>query len=179
MFPQEMPGDNSMTQYFLSQVFRQANESAGDSQYLIIVHVRADDVFSKYFKVASKADLSLFRGMFMTLDVRGGFAQTTDKPVISNCEIHQAFLPKFENEGQDAEIASAIRAGAGKRYMQVTVKHSGSLATLSYDLMGAKNSQGNIFTAVAVLLLKAHYLRVAGSKCVSKVVISSESPQRY
>lgn len=129
----------------------------------MIVHVKADNMFPKYFKRASQADLALFRGMFMTLDVRGDFDTSAKKPALTNCEVHQAFLPKFENEGQDADIASAILAQSGQRYMLVTVKHSGSLATLSHDLMGAKNSQNNMYTAVALLLLKAHYQRIAAS----------------
>lgn len=144
----------------------------GERQYLIIIHVRSDSVFSKYFSIASQADLPLFRGMFMTISVRGdsaakGAQSKAGRPVITDCAVHQAFLPKFENESQDADIASQILAESDEKYMLVTVKHSGSLATLSYNLMGAKNSQGNIYTAVAILLLKAHYQRVSTSMCAS------------
>lgn len=158
----------------IAQVFRQ-EESNKCHRYLIIVHVKADHIFSKYFKMASQADLALFRGMFMTLDVRGDLAKRAELPVITNCEVHQAFLPKFENESQDSEISSAIQAASGQRYMMATVKHSGSLATLSHDLIGAKNSQGNIYTAVAVLLLKAHYQRVARSTYVTSCAIKMQT----
>ncbi len=61
--------------------------------------------------------------------------------------MQQAFLPKFENEGQDASIADAIVAAAGQRYMVITIKHSGSLVTMSGNGFAAKNSLDNEYTA--------------------------------
>ena len=140
-------------------------EGGSPREYLVIVHVRSDSVFSKYFKNASGADMALFRGMFLKL----GIQDSDDEPgskCITSAAVHQAFLPKFENETQDAEIAASIQRSSGERYMSVSVKHSGSLATMSHDLLGAKNSQGNIYTAVACLLLHAHYERAAATdKC--------------
>lgn len=152
----------------LVQVLKQKEDQNSKRQYLVIINVRADHVFSKYFKIASQADLALFRGMFMTVTLAGdvpGTIRNSDKPVITDCAVHQAFLPKFENETQDTDVAAQILAESNQKYMLVTLKHSGSLATLSYNLMGAKNSQGNIYTNVAILLLKAHYERVAASAC--------------
>jgi hypothetical protein len=80
-------------------------------------------------------------------------------PDILSLGFQHTFLPKFENERQDASIADEIVAAADARYMVATVKHSGSLNTLSHDLMGAKNSINNEFTGVGVLLLHAHYRR--------------------
>eukprot|EP00892_Ulva_mutabilis_P003737 jgi/Ulvmu1/1735/UM117_0012.1 len=159
------------------KVLRRQQPGPDGIQYLIIIHVRADKVFSQYFHVASEADLPLFRGMFMAMSVSSELLSndsTADTPIITNCAVHQAFLPKFENETQDAAIASSILAESNQRYMLVTVKHSGSLATLSYNLMGAKNSQGNIYTAVAILLLKAHYQRVAVSAGVEPEQLMSK-----
>ena len=65
-----------------------------------------------------------------------------------SAQVQQAFLPKFENEGQDASIADAIVAGAADQYMVITIKHSGSLVTLSGTQgFAAKNSLNNEFTA--------------------------------
>jgi hypothetical protein len=61
--------------------------------------------------------------------------------------VQQAFLPKFENEAQDSSVAGAIVGGAASRYMVVSVKHSGSLLTLSRHGFAAKNSIQNEFTA--------------------------------
>lgn len=135
-------------------------------EYLMIVHVRSDSVFSRYFKNASGADMALFRGMFLKLGL--GTDEEPDSKCITSASVHQAFLPKFENETQDAEIAAAIQRSSDDQYMSVSVKHSGSLATMSHDLLGAKNSQGNIYTAVACILLQAHYERAAATdKCAA------------
>jgi hypothetical protein len=48
-----------------------------------------------------------------------------------SARVQQAFLPKFENEGQDAVTAARVAAAAADHYVAVTVKHSGSLVTLS------------------------------------------------
>lgn len=46
--------------------------------------------------------------------------------------------------------------------MVLTLKHSGSLVTLSGDGFAAKNSLANTYTAGAALLLQAHYARAEG-----------------
>ena len=67
---------------------------------------------------------------------------------IHSAYVQQAFLPKFENEGQDASIADAVVTGAAERFMVITIKHSGSLVTLSGGQgFAAKNSLNNEFTA--------------------------------
>lgn len=146
-------------------------------EYLVIVHVRNDSVFSRYFKSACGADMALFRGMFLKL---GMGTTEAGKPCISSAAVHQAFLPKFENEGQDADIAAGIQRASADRYMTVTVKHSGSLATMSHDLLGAKNSQGNVYTAVAGLLIQAHYERVASAdRCEKPAYFHGERCAEY
>ncbi|KIZ00475.1 hypothetical protein MNEG_7483 [Monoraphidium neglectum] len=81
--------------------------------------------------------------------------------------VQQAFLPKFENEGQDEAIADQVTAGAAERYMVVTIKHSGSLVTLSAGQVGAGAGQGWrvscwLEPAGAAALLRAHYERSCG-----------------
>jgi hypothetical protein len=88
-----------------------------------------------------------------------------DVAALKSVAIQQAFLPKFENEAQDSKIADQIVAQAGENYMVVTIKHSGSLNTLSHNLMGAKNSIKNEYTAAGILLLHAHYRRLSGLTC--------------
>ena len=69
---------------------------------------------------------------------------------IISTRVQQAFLPKFENEGQDSSVADAIVAGADEQFMVITIKHSGSLVTLSgAQGFAAKNSLNNEFTAGA------------------------------
>lgn len=140
------------------QVMRPAGEQDGQPRYLVIVHVAADHAFKAVLSRASAADMPLFRGMFLTIRLN---KTAVAAPAPTDVAVHQAFLPKFENEAQDAHVADAIVEQAGARYMVATVKHSGSLATLSHDLVGAKNSVRNEFTAVAVVLLRAHYERLA------------------
>jgi hypothetical protein len=152
------------------------------AQYLLILHVKADHAFKKFFLNASQADMPLFRGMFLQVtlshspplpstDVQAAGVQklrdtsSRQQPTITSLTFQQAFLPKFENEMQDAVVADGIVQAADERYMVVSIKHSGSLSTLSYNLIGAKNSINNIFTSTAVILLHAHYQRLPGMSC--------------
>jgi hypothetical protein len=140
---------------------------------VVIVHVLNDQAFAKYYRCASCADMSLFRGMFLSVHLSCPFsppgADDVQPPEVVRLAVQQAFLPKFENEGQDERTAQAIQDGAGKRYMVVTIKHSGSLTTLSGDLIGAKNSVCNCFTSAALLVLRAHYQRVC--KCAQSATL--------
>ena len=65
---------------------------------------------------------------------------SADLQTLLRARVLQAFLPKFENEGQDVSVAEAIAAGADERYVVITIKHSGSLVTMSPLMFGAKNS---------------------------------------
>jgi hypothetical protein len=165
----------------MPQVHRQREYATPDTrQYLLIVHVETDYVFQKYYKVASQADMALFRGMFLAITLtkpsqpdspRHRNEAPSENKIdltgwrLADISVQQAFLPKFENEGQDAAVAKRIREEANERFMHIAVKHSGSLATLSHGLMGSKNSVGNIFTAVAIVLLQEHYRRTAAAQC--------------
>lgn len=71
-----------------------------------------------------------------------------------SASVLQAFLPKFENEGQNSRIADAIVVQADSHYMVVTIKHSGSLITVSPTTVGAKNSLCNEFCAGGLVLLE-------------------------
>ncbi|KAJ7543365.1 hypothetical protein O6H91_09G034600 [Diphasiastrum complanatum] len=67
------------------------------------------------------------------------------------------FYPKFENEKSDQEIRLKIIevVSSGKGVLEVSLKHSGSLFMYAGDNGGAfaKNSYGNLYTAVGVFVL--------------------------
>ncbi|KAG2437038.1 hypothetical protein HYH02_011301 [Chlamydomonas schloesseri] len=134
----------------------------------VVVHVHGDHAFKKYLQNCSSSDLLLYRGLLLQVET------TADVSAITAARVQQAFLPKFENEGQDAAVADAVVAAATPtdggggggmgtgtgRPTVVTIKHSGSLVTLSWDGgWAAKNSVANEFTAGGAALLRAHYDR--------------------
>jgi hypothetical protein len=51
--------------------------------------------------------------------------------------------------------------------MVITIKHSGSLITLSAQSFAAKNSLDNEFTAGAAVLMQAHFVRLLGSEAAA------------
>jgi hypothetical protein len=55
------------------------------------------------------------------------------------------------------------------RYMVITIKHSGSLVTLSANGFAAKNSVDNEYTAGGEALLLAHYQRMYGEQAQQKL----------
>ncbi|KAG2429799.1 hypothetical protein HXX76_010583 [Chlamydomonas incerta] len=142
-----------------------AGDAAGGGRRVfgVVVHVHGDHAFKKYLQNCSSSDLLLYRGLLLQVET------TADVSAITAARVQQAFLPKFENEGQDAAVADAVvaaatagedGAGAGARPTVVTIKHSGSLVTLSWDGgWAAKNSVANEFTAGGAALLRAHYDR--------------------
>ena len=82
---------------------------------------------------------------------------------IHKLRLEAIFHPKFENESQtDKEIRQrmlqAIADGQG--YLEVSLKHSGSLLLWSGGLrFYSKNSTDNVFTHVGEILLKQHFVR--------------------
>ncbi|XP_002993571.2 tRNA ligase 1 [Selaginella moellendorffii] len=71
-------------------------------------------------------------------------------------EVRATFYPKFENEKSDQEIRSRMIevVASGRGVVEVTLKHSGSLFMYAGDGQAfAKNSYGNLYTAVGVYVL--------------------------
>lgn len=148
-------------------------QRAGDknaTRFLIIINVTSDDAFHTYNSAGSNSDLALFRGQAVTctfvesplLEHGSSDAEAVPRPLLSTCQVTQAFLPKFHTRAQDkVDVASVIRDEAGQRFMMVSVKHSGSLAMVSSELASSKNSVANPHAAAALLLLQAHYTRLA------------------
>jgi hypothetical protein len=77
--------------------------------------------------------------------------------------VEAMFHPKFDNERQTDQL---IRQDIQKRilqnqgYVEVTLKHSGSLVLWSgYDRYYSKNDTANVFTSAAEILLRQHFYR--------------------
>eukprot|EP01018_Ginkgo_biloba_P015904 Gb_26327 [translate_table: standard] len=82
---------------------------------------------------------------------------TVDKRSFAQSQIRATFYPKFENEKSDQEIRTKMieMVSLGKAALEVSLKHSGSLFMYAGHEGGAyaKNSYGNIYTAVGVFVL--------------------------
>ena len=83
-------------------------------------------------------------------------------PIEQVC-LEAIFYPKFENELQsDSIIRNKMKekVAAGQGYLEVTVKHSGSLLLWSGgERFYSKNSTMNVFTAAGETLLRQHFVR--------------------
>ena len=81
-------------------------------------------------------------------------------------ELDAIFYPKFDNEKSDhlirSEMLKLINANEDKYYLEVTVKHSGSLILWNGTTFYSKNSTCNIFSLSAEFLLRQHFARVWG-----------------
>ncbi|XP_074311540.1 tRNA ligase 1 [Silene latifolia] len=80
-----------------------------------------------------------------------------DNTTYSHAQIRATFYPKFENEKSDQEIRTRMieMVSKGLATLEVSLKHSGSLFMYAGHKGGAyaKNSYGNIYTAVGVFVL--------------------------
>lgn len=88
---------------------------------------------------------------------------TAALPSFSRLRLEAIFHPKFENENlNDQQIRAEIkeRVASGSGYLEVTLKHSGSLILWSGgQRYYSKNSTGNRFTGVGEILLRQHFVR--------------------
>ncbi|KAM0999699.1 hypothetical protein EV2_006653 [Malus domestica] len=82
---------------------------------------------------------------------------TVDNSTYAQVKIRATFYPKFENEKTDGEIRTRMieMVSNGLATLEVSLKHSGSLFMYAGNKGGAyaKNSFGNIYTAVGVFVL--------------------------
>ncbi|KAF1897287.1 hypothetical protein Lal_00034990 [Lupinus albus] len=82
---------------------------------------------------------------------------TVDNTAYSRAQIRATFYPKFENEKSDQETRTRMIevVSKGLATLEVSLKHSGSLFMYAGHEGGAyaKNSFGNIYTAVGVFVL--------------------------
>ncbi len=83
-------------------------------------------------------------------------------PDITKMRLEAVFHPKFENEKSDTQIRQQmlVNVAANKGYLEVSLKHSGSLVLWSGgQRFYSKNSTDNAFTMVGEILLMQHFAR--------------------
>ncbi|XP_040991726.1 tRNA ligase 1 [Juglans microcarpa x Juglans regia] len=97
---------------------------------------------------------------------------TVDNSTYSIAQIRATFYPKFENEKSDQEIRTRMTemVSKGLATLEVSLKHSGSLFMYSGHEGGAyaKNSFGNIYTAVGVFVLGRMLREAWGTQAAKK-----------
>ncbi|XP_057248037.1 tRNA ligase 1 isoform X3 [Beta vulgaris subsp. vulgaris] len=97
---------------------------------------------------------------------------SVDKNTYSHAQIRATFYPKFENEKSDQEIRTRMieMVSNGLAVMEVSLKHSGSLFMYAGHEGGAyaKNSFGNIYTAVGVFVLGRMFREAWGTQASNK-----------
>ncbi|KAL9235068.1 hypothetical protein vseg_009864 [Gypsophila vaccaria] len=97
---------------------------------------------------------------------------SVDKTTYSNAKIRATFYPKFENEKSDQEIRTRMieMVSKGLATVEVSLKHSGSLFMYAGHKGGAyaKNSYGNIYTAVGVFVLGRMFRAAWGAQARNK-----------
>ncbi|XVF04971.1 hypothetical protein REPUB_Repub05bG0129700 [Reevesia pubescens] len=95
-----------------------------------------------------------------------------DNSTFSLAQIRATFYPKFENEKSDQEIRIRMieMVSKGLATLEVSLKHSGSLFMYAGNEGGAyaKNSFGNIYTAVGVFVLGRMFCEAWGTKAGEK-----------
>ncbi|RYR70338.1 hypothetical protein Ahy_A03g016836 [Arachis hypogaea] len=97
---------------------------------------------------------------------------TVDNNTYSQAQIRATFYPKFENEKSDQEIRIRMieMVSKGLATLEVSLKHSGSLFMYAGHEGGAyaKNSFGNIYTAVGVFVLGRMFREAWGAAASKK-----------
>nr|XP_011468023.1 PREDICTED: uncharacterized protein LOC105352482 [Fragaria vesca subsp. vesca] len=97
---------------------------------------------------------------------------TVDNSTYAQVQIRATFYPKFENEKSDQEIRTRMieMVSKGLATLEVSLKHSGSLFMYAGNEGGAyaKNSFGNIYTAVGVFVLGRMFREAWGSEAAKK-----------
>lgn len=105
-----------------------------------------------------------------------------DNNTFSQAQIRATFYPKFENEKSDHEtrIRMIEMVSRGLATLEVSLKHSGSLFMYAGHEGGAyaKNSFGNIYTAVGVFVLGRTFREAWGSAAMKKQAEFNEYLER-
>ncbi|GMH07895.1 hypothetical protein Nepgr_009735 [Nepenthes gracilis] len=107
---------------------------------------------------------------------------TVDNSSYSHAQIRATFYPKFENEKSDQEIRTRMieMVSKGLATLEVSLKHSGSLFMYAGHEGGAyaKNSFGNIYTAVGVFVLGRTFCEAWGTLASNKQADFNEFIER-
>ncbi|XP_048324076.2 tRNA ligase 1 isoform X1 [Ziziphus jujuba] len=97
---------------------------------------------------------------------------TVDNSTYAHGQIRATFYPKFENEKSDQEVRTRMieMVSKGLATLEVSLKHSGSLFMYAGHMGGAyaKNSFGNIYTAVGVFVLGRMFRDAWGAEAAKK-----------
>ncbi|XP_030506029.2 tRNA ligase 1 [Cannabis sativa] len=107
---------------------------------------------------------------------------TVDNSTYAEAQIRATFYPKFENEKSDQEVRTRMieMVSKGLATMEVSLKHSGSLFMYAGNEGGAyaKNSFGNIYTAVGVFVLGRMFQQAWGAEAAKKQTEFNEYLER-
>lgn len=107
---------------------------------------------------------------------------TVDKSTYAQAQIRATFYPKFENEKSDQEVRTRMieMVSKGLATLEVSLKHSGSLFMYAGNEGGAyaKNSFGNIYTAVGVFVLGRMFREAWGAEAAKKQAEFNEFLER-
>ncbi|KAD4384472.1 hypothetical protein E3N88_24640 [Mikania micrantha] len=97
---------------------------------------------------------------------------TVDNSTYFTAKIRATFYPKFENEKSDQEVRVRMieMVSKGLATLEVSLKHSGSLFMYAGHEGGAyaKNSFGNVYTAVGVFVLGRIFREAWGTEASKK-----------
>ncbi|KAK7404678.1 hypothetical protein VNO78_05634 [Psophocarpus tetragonolobus] len=97
---------------------------------------------------------------------------SVDNSTYSRAQVRATFYPKFENEKSDQEVRTRMieLVAKGLATLEVSLKHSGSLFMYAGHEGGAyaKNSFGNIYTAVGVFVLGRMFCEAWGTEASKK-----------
>ncbi|WVZ03730.1 hypothetical protein V8G54_024536 [Vigna mungo] len=97
---------------------------------------------------------------------------TVNNSTYTRAQIRATFYPKFENEKSDQEVRTRMieLVAKGLATLEVSLKHSGSLFMYAGHEGGAyaKNSFGNIYTAVGVFVLGRMFREAWGTEASKK-----------
>ncbi|KAL0369703.1 UNVERIFIED_CONTAM: tRNA ligase 1 [Sesamum angustifolium] len=105
-----------------------------------------------------------------------------DNSTYSHAQVRATFYPKFENEKTDQEVRTRMIevVSKGLATLEVSLKHSGSLFMYAGHEGGAyaKNSFGNIYTAVGVFVLGRMFREAWGPEASKKQAEFNEFLER-
>ncbi|BAT90626.1 tRNA ligase [Vigna angularis] len=123
---------------------------------------------------ASVASTQKDSGSSLSKIFRGNLLEkfTVNNSTYTRAQIRATFYPKFENEKSDQEVRTRMieLVAKGLATLEVSLKHSGSLFMYAGHEGGAyaKNSFGNIYTAVGVFVLGRMFREAWGTEASKK-----------
>ncbi|TKY67259.1 hypothetical protein E2542_SST10151 [Spatholobus suberectus] len=123
---------------------------------------------------ASVASTQKSSGSGLSKIFRGNLLEnfTVDNSTFTRAQVRATFYPKFENEKSDQEVRTRMieLVSKGLATLEVSLKHSGSLFMYAGHEGGAyaKNSFGNIYTAVGVFVLGRMFREAWGTEASKK-----------